>query len=92
MLFTPFVLGQQVKELNEKYILKTRQLEDGVRKLEIEELLNSNLYWEVRDQIARRIRPNSEDISKSSETKMFTPGEGKYFLKNKDQKFWFTID
>ena len=92
MLFTPFVLGQKVKELNERYILKTRPLEDGVRKLEIEELLNSNLYWEVRDQIARRIRPNSEDISKSSETKMFTPGEGKYFLKNKDQKFWFTID
>ncbi|WP_312553846.1 hypothetical protein [Empedobacter brevis] len=92
ILFTPFAFGQQVKELKEKYILKTRQLEDGIRKLEIAELLNSHLYWEVRDKIAQRIRPSSEDISKSLESIKFAPPEGTYFLNNKDQKCWFTID
>ena len=92
MLFTQFALGQQVKELKDKYILKTRQLQDGVRTLEITELSNSALYWQVRDKIANRIRPNSEDIHKSLDGKFFTPTEGKYFLNNNDQKFWFTID
>ncbi len=92
MLFTQFALGQQVKELKDKYILKTRQLQDGVRTLEITELSNSALYWQVRDKIANRIRPNSEDIHKSLDGTFFTPTEGKYFLNNNDQKFWFTID
>lgn len=92
ILLTHFAFGQQVKELNEKYILKTKQLQDGIRTLEILELSNSSLYWEVRDKIGNRIRPNSEDINKSLESTIFTPTEGKYFLNNPDQKFWFTID
>lgn len=92
ILFTHFLVAQQVKELNEKYILKTEQLQDGVRTLEIVELTNSPLYWEVRDKVKRRIRPDTEDINKSLESKKFTPTEGNYFLKNNDQKFRFTID
>lgn len=92
ILLTHFALGQQVKQLNEKYILKTRQLQDGIRTLEIVALSNSSLYWEVRNKNANRIRPNVEDIDKSLASTIFTPTEGKYFLRNPEQKFWFTID
>lgn len=94
LLFTYlFTFGQKETKLCEKYILKTDQLQDGLRTLEIVELVNSSLYWEVWNKIHnRRVRPSQEDISKSLETIKFTPKEGKYFLNNNYQKFWFTID
>ncbi len=93
VFFIQMIAMAQVKELNEKYLLRTRQLSGGVRTLQIDELVNSKLYWEIKEQVSNGIRPSTEDINKGVQTKKFIPKEeGKYFLNNNEQKFWFTID
>ncbi|MHC5309986.1 hypothetical protein ACYSNM_07910 [Myroides sp. LJL116] len=88
-----FAFGQEEITLEDKYILQANQLRNGSQSLEILELVNSSLYWVVWDKInIRGMRPSVEDYRKSLENIKFTPKEGKYYLKNNYQNFWFTID